>query len=170
LGNGPQITEYERPYNIVYGEVGAEAQFVPGPEGHPDFPIWRARHMVMAILTTQTSKTEDADEIEQFKMIRREFRNADTGELLDGMVRKFRNRQGKVRFIGLVPKGVDYREAGKPRPRPERPKLKAVPRFDPTLERGLPVSERKPQRPKRMTEAERIADKMAKASRKAVEG
>lgn len=166
-GVGKQIEEYERPYQIVYGEDGGEAQVVHGTEG-PDWPIWRAPRMVVALLTKQIERAE-GEEAEELAKIRQAFKNADTGEVIWGMIRKWRNKKGKTRFIGLIQKGQHYREAGTP-PTPSNkgfvPSLSKVASLnenDRHLSTGVP-----PKAPA-MSEAERIADKMAKASRKAVE-
>lgn len=163
-----QIEEYEKPYHVVFGDDGGEAKVIPGPEG-PDFPIWRARQMVLAVLTAQLEKTNDEGEAEEFKKLRSAFRLAQTGEIVFGMIRKFKNRKGKQRFIGITPKGVDYREVGPPKAAPSD---KFIPRFDPTLMTGVPPKKAQPRKPaaKPVSDAERIADKMAKAARKAVEG
>jgi hypothetical protein len=166
-----QITEYERPFNIVFGNDGDEPTVVSGPEG-PDFPIWRARQFVLALLKSQEGKTEDTDERSAFINLRQQFRAAETGDLLFGMVRKFTNRKGIKRFIGIVPKGIDYRDAGKPARKPEPKNL--PPLLPDTAERrfGTVAQQQRPTRPQKPqpTEAERIAAKMAKASRDAVEG
>jgi hypothetical protein len=155
-----QIEEYERPYNVVYGTFGEKPSVVSGAEG-PDWPVWRARRMVVALLTTQMNKLADGDpERDALAAIKEEFQQAMTGEVMWGMIRKWQNRHGVQRFIGLVQRGRDYKRAGQsptpvkpsiPRPFPDAP---PVPRPKTTQE----------------SEAERIAARMAKAARRAVEG
>lgn len=167
-----QIEEYERAYNVVYGEVGQPQKIVPGPEG-PDFPLWKARRMVTALLKSQEEKATDADEREAFFHIRQTFHTAGVGDLVFGKIARFRNKKGKVRFVGIVEKDQDYTEAGKSRrerdPDYEPPK--------PSVWAGLSaptgVSQgrrRLPPEPPQVSEAERIAGKMAKASREVAEG
>lgn len=167
-----QIEDFETPYNIVFGDDGGDAQIIPGPGGK-DFPIWRARNFVVAILKAQMEKTDDPDERREFDKIRNQFRFAETGDMVFGMIRRFKNRKGKKRFIGVTPKGVDYREAGRV-PQPVEPKnLPPLPRDDHRLRTGANLDGtqgRGRQKPKpQPSEAERIAGKMAQAARKAVE-
>jgi hypothetical protein len=155
-----QIETYERPYNVVYGTFGEKPSVVSGAEG-PDWPVWRARRMVVALLTTQMNKlTANDPERDALKAIKEEFQQATTGEVMWGMIRKWKNRHGVQRFIGLVERGRDYKRAGQT-PMPVRP---SVPRPFPDVP---PTSRRKPIEE---SEAERIADRMAKAARRAVEG
>jgi hypothetical protein len=154
---GKQIEEYERPYRVVFGEDGGDANVIPGPEG-PDFPIWRARRWLVAVIQAQVEKLPEGDERTALDNIQREFHAAQTGDLVLGMIRRWTNRKGQRRFIGVTPAGTDYRDAGK------SPTAESPARYFPDAAPGQP-------KPKpAMSEAERIADRMAKAARKAVEG
>lgn len=161
-----QIEEYEQPYNVVYGMDGGEQRIVPGPEGE-DFPIWKARHMVMALLAAEaTREGVTDDERAALSRIRNEFRYAEVGAMvMSGLVRRWKNRKGKGRFIGVVPKGGDYRDANSGAPASIATSERA--RND-RLDFG--GDSRGPKTKKRPSDAERIAGKMAKASRKAAEG
>jgi hypothetical protein len=154
-----QIEQYERPYRVVFGEDGGDATPIPGPSG-PDFPIWRARRWVVAVIQTQVEKLPESDEREALDIIQREFNAAQTGDLVFGMIRRWTNRSGKRRFIGITPSDKDYREAGKSPVSPASNHQGFTP--PPVPPRPKPV--------RQMSDAERIADKMAKAARKAVEG
>jgi len=158
-----QIETYERPYHVVYGEYGGDAKTVDGDEG-ADWPIYKARRMVVALLTAQIGKTEDEGERQALIDIREAFTDATTGEIVWGMVRRWKNRLGKTRFIGLVCRGQDYRKAGdNPNPRPG---------FVPSRHSTRTILDDRPEQITEapiMTDAMRIADKMAAASRKAVE-
>lgn len=160
--HGRQIEEYERPYNVVFGEDGGDATVVPGPDG-ADFPIWRARRWIVAVIRAQVEKLPESDERTALDKIQREFTVAQTGDLVFGMIRKWNNRSGKRRFIGITPSGKDYRVAGQA---PSATSTRDFPSFDPSL---APARTKPKPKPK-MSEAERIADRMAKAGRKAVEG
>lgn len=168
-----QIEEYERPYQIVYGTDGDEPSLVPGPTGATEWPIWRAKRMVIALLTSQIEKTANGDEREALAKIRQAFHEATTGEVIWGMVMFWKNRKGNRRFIGMIEKGRDYREAGKspnkpgftPSAHPTRSlDSNAHLRFGVSHSTGRPVTTRRP------SDAERIAARMAGAARGAVEG
>jgi hypothetical protein len=158
---GKQIEEYERPYNVVYGTFGEEPNLVPGAEGQ-DWPIWRARMMVVALLKAQIDKLPPNDpERGALNQIRDEFQVALTGEVVWGMVRKWRNKHGIQRFIGLVERGKDYKEAGRQPTTPVGRSPRSVFPDAPTAPRPKAAEP---------NEAKRIADRMAKAARKAVDG
>jgi hypothetical protein len=159
LGN--QIEEYERPYNVVYGTFGEEPNLVPGAEGQ-DWPIWRARMMVVALLKAQIDKLPPNDpERGALNQIRDEFQVALTGEVVWGMIRRWRNKHGIQRFIGLVERGKDYKEAGQQPATPVGRSPRSVFPDAPTAPRPKAAEQ---------NEAKRIADRMAKAARKAVDG
>lgn len=156
---GKQIEEYERPYNVVYGTFGDKPNVVPGAEG-TDWPVWRARMMVVSLLKAQIDRlAPDDPERSALAAIQDEFQQAMTGEVMRGMIRQWRNKQGVRRFIGLVQRGRDYRDAGQYQP-PVRSSTR--PPFPDT-----PFAP-KPKAPEQ-SEAARIADRMAKAARKAVD-
>jgi hypothetical protein len=159
---GKQIEEYERPFNVVYGEDGGDAAVIPGPEGD-DFPVWKARRYAVAVIQAQVEKLPEGDERDALDKIRREFHLAQTGDLVFGMIRRWMNRNGHKRFIGITPKGTDYRDAGKSPVAPASTR-----HFPHQSEFAPPRQASKPKAPA-MSEAERIADRMAKAARKAVE-
>lgn len=158
-----QIQNYERPFNVVFGEDEGEAIVVEGPQG-PDFPIWGARRFIMALLTTEIERVENDDQKAELRNLRHQFGEAHTGELIFGMVRRFKNRFGKTRFIGLVQKGQDYRTAGQ---QPTRTSSKHY--HDdwrpPQRKATQPTTTKRPD-----VDPQQIADKMAKAARRAVEG
>lgn len=169
---GQQIETYERPYEIVYGEDGGEQRAVPG-QGGTDWPIWRARRMIVAMVTAQIAKTDHEGEREALDEVRQAFQDASTSEVVFGMVKRWKNRKGKTRFIGMVNKGQDYRKAGQnPDPsktfRPSRHHPASIDDND-HLRYGVTTKTGQPVTPPPMSEAERIADKMAKASRSAVD-
>lgn len=170
-----QIKDFERPYNVVYGEYGVDEKIVPGPEG-PDFPLWKARRMLTALLKSQEEKATDVDEKETFFHIRRTFHMAAAGDLVFGKIARFKNKAGKGRFIGIVEKGQKHTEAGQSRQQrdpnyvpPKRTTTFPHSARDVDMDR-LNRRTPPPAMPRRQSEAERIADKMAKASRKAAEG
>jgi hypothetical protein len=174
----PQIESYERPYVVVYGEDGGEQQVITGPEGHY-FPIYKARRMVVALLTSEIEKESTTDEERKaLQSIRLVFNEAETGALVFGKIQKWLNRHGKRRFIGMVEKDQDYRKAGlKPAERdpnyqPPRVRDFPVSTFDRTARPsgGVTGDERKIVSPKPKSDAERIAEKMAKSAREAVDG
>lgn len=168
---GQQIEEYEHPYHVVYGTVGEEPKLVPGKEGD-NWPIWRARPMVVALLTAQINKLPDDDpEAVALLKIRQAFQEATTGEVVWGMVRSWRNKKGVKRFIGIIEKGRTVTDAGRsPKgfvPSKHHPK----PSIDRNnhLRHGVGHGTAKPVTPPPQSEAERIADRMAKSARAAVE-
>jgi hypothetical protein len=172
MSTGNQIEPFERPYQIVYGEDGGEQRPVPSAGG-TEWPLWRARRMVIALIAAQIAKTDDPAEREQLAAAKQAFLTASTGEIVFGMIRRWKNRKGKTRFIGMVEKGQDYRKAGEnPFPsksfRPSQHHPVSVSDND-HLRYGVETKTAKPVTPPPMSEAERIADKMAKASRKAVD-
>lgn len=175
-----QIEPFERPYNIVYGEDGGKQSVVNFEEG-PDLPQYKARRMITAILFDNVQKLPQGEpEREDLEKIRRTFHEASGGDLVFGKIMRWINRKGRTRFIGIVEKGQDYTTAGQTRqqrdPNYVAPPREEVRHYTTASERlqdadravrGRPVATG---REKRQTEAERIADKMAKASRQAVEG
>jgi hypothetical protein len=178
-----QIEPYERPYNIVYGEDGGEQSTVNFEEG-PDLPPYKARRMVTAIVFDNIQKLpEDDPEREELEKIRRTFHEASGGDLVFGKVMRWTNKKGKTRFIGIVEKGQDYTTAGQTRsqrdPNYKPPETPSARHYQTAAERMQDADREirsRGNRPVatpaqvRQSEAERIADKMAKASRQAVEG
>lgn len=183
-----QIEEYEHPYQVVYGADGEPPKLVPG-EGGTDWPIYKARRMVVALLTAQVEKLpEDDPEAVELRKIRQAFQNASTGEVVWGMVKFWKNKKGRKRFIGLVEKGRGIDDAGQSPNKggfvPSHHPTKSLDDNDylrhgalrdgqfvrqpPMSTRGDPAKLR--EIANRDSEAARIADRMAKAARKAVEG
>lgn len=181
-----QIEEYERPYNVVYGEDGGEASMIPGPDdGGVDWPIYKARRVLTAAVFVQLQKLPEGDEErEALENIRRTFHEASGGDLVFGKVMRWVNKHGKTRFIGIVEKGQKYTTAGQPRsvrdPNYKPPQQHGARTYKTAKERldeaDREMRQRHDRRPvatpqqKRETEAERIAAKMAKASLDAAEG
>lgn len=179
-----QIEDYERPFVVVYGEDGQpNADIISGADG-PHFPIYKARRMIVALLTTEIEKPSTTEaEREALQIIRREFNNAETGALVFGKVMRWLNRHGKRRFIGMVEEDQHYTKAGmKPaerKPGYQPPRVRDFPvgsSFDHGARPGRgafgvdPGEDRRIVTPQRETDAERIAKAMAKSAREAVDG
>jgi hypothetical protein len=124
----------------------------------------------MALLHNQIEKTDEGPEQEELREIRDYFKHAPLGDIVFGRVKKFTNKKGRTRFIGIVKKGGDYRTAGEvPKPHaPSKPFLFEPPKMPDQGRRRKHAAP--PAAPRKPTEAERIADKMAKASHKAATG
>jgi hypothetical protein len=164
-----------RKFNVLFGEWGSEEPRVV----QSDQEIWRARRFVMALFKVEADKCQgrgDESLAEFFYNAAATLRDTEIGGIVFGWVKRWRGPDGKERFVGIVEPGADYREAGKmPVPDPAtRVPTKVPPLYPSTLPRQTPraplpsalrVRERAPHS---MTEAERIADRMARASSDAV--
>lgn len=171
-----QIESYEKPYNIVFGTWGTDDPQIFRAEQGADLPIYKARRWVLALLTSEIDKQEPEHQ-DALKILRQQFKDASVGDLVFGYVKRWTNAKGVERFIGIMPRGVDYRRAGvvppelaaKPSTRrlPDRVVIEGRPWKQGPREASHPTPAPKP---RRQSEAERIAAEMAKSSRAAAEG
>lgn len=168
-----------RTYNVVYGIWGEPAVEIPAAKG---VEIWRARRFVMALFAAEEKKNLDAAHPELAEFFGRaalDLRDAEVGGLIFGWTKRWTGLDGSDRFVGIIEPGTDYKDAGKiPVPDPATRVVKKLAPIhnESTVEytpprRPLPTAlrmrDRRPVGPS-LTEAERIADRMARASADAV--
>lgn len=99
-----------REFDVVYGIWDGETS-----TAQSGLEVWRARRLVMALFKTEVSKCQDAGNEDGAALFDDEIlalRDREVGGLIYGWVFRYRGADRRERFVGIVPAGLDYRQAG----------------------------------------------------------
>lgn len=99
-----------RTFDLVYGIDGQDQHVIA-----VDLPMWDVRRKAVEVLRSEQAACEGkglTDLAATFGEVADDYRTAEVGTLVFGHVRRWQGADGSQRFIGVVERGTDYRDAG----------------------------------------------------------